>query len=93
MCAHVKRYYSSVPGVMSHPPIFWEFDSASLPEGSEAMCEIGDTGDPCHYNIKNLSKNRAHKFFKANSDGKIKVCACSGIVDFNPEIISFNSQI
>jgi hypothetical protein len=73
VCTHVKKFYSGFP-FCSDPPIFWIFDSTSLP----VTCQFNQcpsiTGDPCHHNVKGLNDTQAKKIFKKASPDQFFSC-------------------
>ncbi len=70
------------------PVIFWQFDSAILPQGVQLVHERSDTSDPCHVNIKGLEKRQSKKFFKRLQKQQqliFRICASQGEQLATPE--------
>src|SRR3972149_9777177 len=61
LCQHIQQFYGGITG---DPAIFWQFRADSLPDGCEIANEPVTGGDPCHVNIRRLSRRRARRFFK-----------------------------
>jgi hypothetical protein len=63
ICEHIRRFYC-----IQRPDervFYWEFESDGfIPASAEIQPETGETGDPCHCNIHNLSHNHARKISK-----------------------------
>ena len=64
ICSHIREYYEN--GIAGEPIMFWKFDAETLPSGHTLEQEVGSTGDPCHYNIRGLTKKNARDFFVDN---------------------------
>jgi hypothetical protein len=59
----MERFY---PEVVGFPIVYWLIQSSQLPQKTRIEPEVSDTGDPCHVNLKGLTKNESKKFFKDN---------------------------
>ena len=62
-CEHIRRYYQPTIGDVV---IFWEIPS-NLPAGGRLEQETTDSGDDCHYNLRDLSDNQAKQYFKSKT--------------------------
>ena len=74
-CQHIRRFYEQI---VDEPPIFWEFSPESLFTNVTLEQQDSDTGDVCHYNIKNLTDKNAKKVFKQeqrNSFSGMNICS------------------
>jgi len=64
ICSHIRTFYATVTG---EPIVYWPFDSSIL--GTKAILEKreSNTGDICHYDIKNLSNKEAKEIFREHA--------------------------
>lgn len=63
ICAHVRRFYCIKRP--DDPIFFWDFEANDLiPATAEFRQKVSETGDPCHYNILNLSNQQAKDIAK-----------------------------
>lgn len=63
-CAYLRHYY---PKVAENPVVLWPLDTACIQEEyPEAAFEssLNDRGDVCHWDLKNLSDNKAIRIYK-----------------------------
>ena len=73
-CQHIGRFYEQIT---DGQPIFWEFSSERLFASATLEQQDSNTGDVCHYNIKNLTDKDAKKTFiqeQSNSFFGINTC-------------------
>ena len=84
ICEHAEKFYNHVSGT---PIIFWEFDGNYFP-GCSFEQETSDSGDECHHNMNGLSNNQAGKIIKKLPIEDLRLCAESGIIPCNDEILS-----
>lgn len=49
ICEHASKFYESA--ITGDPPVFWRFDSSSLPATLEIQQTDGGNNDPCHHDI------------------------------------------
>ena len=57
-CAHIERYYKDVAG---YPPVVWYIDIDELPPECGLTDEPSTSGDPCHRNIRRLTRGQSRK--------------------------------
>ena len=74
ICEHVRRYYESTAGDVV---IFWEVPS-DLPAGARLEQKTTDSGDSCHYNLRDLSDNQAKQYFKSAAPSLEGFRICDG---------------
>ena len=74
VCGHIRRFYQ--PGAASEPPIYWAFDTGSLPSGHRLVRETSASGDDCHYDIRDMSNTAARSFFKPFNEAFEQFLVC-----------------
>ncbi len=70
ICAYLSRFY---PGVALYPIVLWLVDIACINEYYPAISlqqKFSDSGDPCHYELENLSNSQAEKIYKKKCSPK-----------------------
>jgi hypothetical protein len=72
----LKNYYLSVD---EPPHIIWIFEDNIIPDGCEWIQKDSDSGDRCHYEIKNLKDKEAKRIFNdhgniLNNQTPLKIC-------------------
>src|SRR3989304_8104156 len=61
ICEHLNKYYVPI-GIASTPAIYWEFDEQILPTGCQREPVIEEGKDPCHENIKGMTKKQSKNY-------------------------------
>jgi hypothetical protein len=68
--------------VIDNPIMLWIFEYSILPKGCNLKQNSSDTGDECHYNIRNLSDREARKIIVGQDLSAFSVCKNTKIVPF-----------
>src|SRR5215218_1116678 len=61
LCVHGRTYYGPPHKVTGEPPIFVPVDPELLYPGCLTVPVVGETGDPCHSNLKGITPSNAGK--------------------------------
>lgn len=64
--------------------MFWRFSTDILPDGYQLEKEPSLTGDPCHFNIKGLSRRESKRVFKPVCDKLDEFRICQGHDNHRP---------
>lgn len=82
VCLHVETFYPK----HQSPTIFWEIPEGTIPD--ECRCEQipSDSGDDCHYDIKDLADSRARRISKAIAIDQCRICDEAG----NPRVLTLD---
>ena len=77
ICEHIRVYYHTAA---SEPAIFWIFSTDILPQSSIIVPTISTTGDPCHYDIRQISDSQRRNVFErhAHNIGDLSICSGDG---------------
>ena len=75
-CRHIRSYYSSA--ISGEPPVFWKFRPRELPDSVGFCKEPSGTGDPCHINIRGLTKGQCRKIVNSLSIDQLEICDDDG---------------
>src|SRR4051794_40270187 len=67
LCEHLTHYYDE--RTTGDPPVFFIFNEEELPSNYRLEQHTSASGDICHYNIQDVSNNRAEKWFKNRPRG------------------------
>src|SRR6266478_4225987 len=55
ICSHVRKYWTSVPGIVGEPIIFWKFYTEIFECDYRVEQQTANNGDVCHVNIWNVT--------------------------------------
>ena len=72
VCVHIVTFYPDT--VSGDPAIYWEFDTAILPNPHRLEQQTTPSGDVCHYNIHDLSDKQLKTEFRIVSVSEMSIC-------------------
>lgn len=76
ICQHITIYYGEPIG--GDPIIYWIIPDSPVLNGCDWVPEISKSGDACHYNLVNLSRNAAQKFVRSQPIDAFTICDGTG---------------
>ena len=71
ICCHIREFY---PDIAGDPPIYWEFEEGTLPDGYSIVVTRSASGDDCHRDIQDVSDHRLAKYFKTAALEDLMIC-------------------
>ena len=72
VCRHIARYYAEP--IKGDPIIYWPVPDSPLLKDGKWEHKVGTNGDPCHYNLLNVSRNAACKLIRSQPIGAFVLC-------------------